>query len=149
MTRPAMPRPTTPLLTVDVVIELLDDPGRIVLIERASPPPGWALPGGFVDIGETVEQAAVREAREETGLVVTLVGLLGVYSDPARDPRGHTVSVVYIGQAHGMPRGGDDARAALAWDPEAPPPLAFDHARILSDYLQRCAAGSKPDLSRR
>lgn len=149
MTRPAMPRPTTPLLTVDVVIELLDDPGRIVLIERASPPPGWALPGGFVDIGETVEQAAVREAREETGLHVTLLELLGVYSDPARDPRGHTVSVVYIGQAYGVPRGGDDAREARGWDPEAPPPLAFDHARILSDYLQRRAAAPKPGLNRR
>lgn len=144
-----MSRPTTPLLTVDVIIELLDDPGRVVLIERASPPAGWALPGGFVDLGETVEHAAVREAREETGLVVALVGLLGVYSDPARDPRGHTVSVVYIGQAHGKPAGGDDARRALACDPAAPPPLAFDHARILRDYLQRRAAAPKPGLNRR
>jgi 8-oxo-dGTP diphosphatase len=130
-----MPRPQTPALSVDVVIELLDAPGHIVLIERRHPPPGWALPGGFVDIGETVEQAAVREAGEETSLSVALVALLGVYSEPARDPRGHSVSVVYVGRAHGEPRGGDDARTARGWDPQAPPPLAFDHDRIVSDYL--------------
>ena len=90
-----MARPITPALTVDVVIELTDRPDRpIVLIERRNPPAGHALPGGFVDVGETVEAAAVREAREETGLEVTLTRLLGVYSDPARDPRGHTVSIV-------------------------------------------------------
>jgi 8-oxo-dGTP diphosphatase len=131
-----MPRPKTPLLTVDVVIELLDAPGQIVLIERRHPPLGWALPGGFVDVGETVEHAAVREAREETGLSVTLVALLGVYSEPSRDPRGHTVSIVYVGRAHGQPQGGDDARTAQAWDPHAPPPLAFDHDRIVADYLR-------------
>jgi 8-oxo-dGTP diphosphatase len=131
-----MSRPQTPLLSVDIVIELLDAPGRIVLIERRNEPFGWALPGGFVDIGETVEVAAVREAQEETGLSVTLVALLGVYSDPARDPRGHTVSVVYVGRAHGEPHGGDDARAAVAADPDAPPSLAFDHADILADYLR-------------
>lgn len=131
-----MPRPVTPLLTVDVVIELLDRPGRpIVLIGRRSPPPGYALPGGFVDVGETVEAAAVREAREETGLGVTLKRLLGVYSDPARDPRGHTVSVVYVGEARGEPRAGDDAAQVLVTDPAQPPPLAFDHERILSDYV--------------
>jgi 8-oxo-dGTP diphosphatase len=130
-----MSRPQTPLLTVDVVIELLDSPGDIVLIERRHPPPGWALPGGFVDIGETVEHAVVREALEETGLSVTLVDLLGVYSDPGRDVRGHTVSVVYVGRAHGVPTGGDDARVAQGWKPESAPPLAFDHARIVADYL--------------
>jgi 8-oxo-dGTP diphosphatase len=117
------------------VIELLDAPGEIVLIERRHPPHGWALPGGFVDVGETVEHAAVREAKEETGLAVTLAHLLGVYSDPARDPRGHTVSIVYVGRAHGRPVGGDDARIAKSFRPESPPALAFDHDRILADYV--------------
>lgn len=139
-----MPLPRTPPLTVDIVIELVDRPGRpIVLIERRHPPPGWALPGGFVDLGETVEAAACREAREETGLEVRLTRLLGVYSDPARDPRGHTVSVVFVAEASGEPRAGDDAGAVQAADPAHPPPLAFDHARIVADYLKhkRAAAG--------
>lgn len=132
-----MPRPVTPLLTVDVVIELVDRPGRpIVLIERRHPPPGCALPGGFVDVGETVEAAAVREAREETGLDVRLKRLLGVYSDPARDPRGHTVSVVFVGEAGGEPRAGDDAARVRIVDPADPPALAFDHARIIADYRE-------------
>jgi 8-oxo-dGTP diphosphatase len=131
-----MALPRTPAVTVDVVIELHDRPGRpIVLVERRNPPPGWALPGGFVDLGETVESAAVREAREETGLEVELTGLLGVYSDPARDPRGPTVSIVFIGRARGVPVAADDARAVAVVDPAAPPPLAFDHARIVADYL--------------
>jgi 8-oxo-dGTP diphosphatase len=130
-----MPRPRTPEVAVDVVIELLDRPGRpIVLIRRDRPPPGHALPGGFVDIGETVEQAAVREVREETGLEISLGDLLGVYSDPGRDPRGHTVSVVYVATASGNPVAGDDAAAILVTDPAAVPPLAFDHDRILDDY---------------
>ena len=139
-----MARPRTPEVSVDVVIELEDRPGRpIVLIRRGSPPPGHALPGGFVDIGETVEQAAVREAREETGLDVSLGALLGIYSDPARDPRGHTVSIVYVATARGDPVAGDDAAAILVTDPEAAPPLAFDHDRILGDYLDwRRAAAS-------
>lgn len=133
-----MSRPVTPALAVDLVIELADRPGRpIVLIERRRPPPGLALPGGFVDIGETVEQAACREAREETGLDVQLVRLLGVYSDPARDPRGHTVSVVYVAEAAGTPRAGDDAARVRVTEPSDLPPLAFDHARILADYLDR------------
>lgn len=132
-----MPRPVTPLLTVDVVIALVDRPGRpIVLVERRNPPDGHALPGGFVDVGETVEAAARREALEETGLEVELTGLLGVYSDPSRDPRGHTVSVVYCGEARGAPAAGDDAARIAVVDPARPPPLAFDHSRIIEDYLR-------------
>lgn len=130
-----MPRPTTPIIAADIIIELLDQPGRpIVLIERKNPPHGWAIPGGFVDVGETLEHAAVREAEEETGLQVKLKALLGNYSDPKRDPRGHTVTAVYVAEAHGMPKGGDDARHAQAFDPLKPPTLVFDHALVLADY---------------
>jgi len=130
-----MPRPVTPLIAADIIIELLDQPGRpIVLIERRNPPHGWAIPGGFVDVGETLEHAAIREAEEETGLVVRLKALLGNYSDPARDPRGHTVTAVYIGEAYGRPRAGDDAGKAEAFDPLTPPQLVFDHGIVLGDY---------------
>ncbi len=133
-----MARPDTPLLTVDVVVESAATDGpAVVLVRRARPPLGWALPGGFVDVGETVETAARREVLEETGLVVTGLELLGVYSDPARDPRGHTASVVFIAGARGTPCGGDDA-AEAAWFPlQALPPLVFDHAEILRDYRLR------------
>ncbi len=145
-----MPAPVTPKLAADVIIELIDRPDRpIVLIERGHAPPGWAIPGGFVDVGEAVEHAAVREAREETGLEVHLVALLGVYSDPARDPRGHTASVVYVGHARGEPVGQDDAAGAGVFSPEAlPTPLAFDHARILADYLTFRRSGATAPLMR-
>ena len=141
-----MPAPITPPLAADVIIELTDRPGRpIVLIERRNLPPGWAIPGGFVDVGETVEAAAVREACEETSLEVRLIALLGVYSDPGRDQRGHTISVVYVGEAEGEPRAQDDARALDVLSPDRPPgPLAFDHARILADYRAFRVTGRVP-----
>ena len=143
-----MARPVTPLVAVDIVIELVDRPGRpIVLIERRNPPFGWALPGGFVDVGETLEQAAVREAREETSLAVRLEALLGCYSDPARDPRGHTVSPVYVAQATGEPAAADDARNLAVFDPERlPAELAFDHSRILADYRRWRTTGEAAPL---
>lgn len=131
-----------PLLTVDAIIEL---PAGIVVIERRFPPAGWALPGGFVEYGETVEAAAVREAREETGLDVRLTDLLGVYSDPSRDPRHHTVAVVFIAVASGIPVAGDDAGAArVCRCDELPQPLAFDHARIIADYVEYRRSGRRP-----
>ncbi len=136
-----MPRPVTPLVAADVIIEMADRPTRpVVLILRKNPPPGWAIPGGFVDVGETVEAAAVREAKEETGLAVTGLELLGCYSDPARDPRGHTVSLVYVAHARGEPAADDDAAEAGLFEIGCWPELAFDHARILSDYQARFRA---------
>lgn len=124
-----------PVPTVDVIIEMAG--GGIVLIERKNPPRGWALPGGFVDEGETLEEAAVREAAEETGLKVRLKCQLHAYSDPARDPRGHTVSVVFVAKADGVPVGRDDAaRAAVFTEDTLPEPIAFDHADILKDYFR-------------
>ena len=135
-------KPAPPVPTVDVIIEAGD---RIVLIRRKHPPPGWAIPGGFIDAGEKAQDAAVREALEETGLRVTLTGLLGVYSDPARDSRRHTISTVYIGKAEGMPSGGDDAaEARLFSERDLPSPLAFDHARILADYFRFKMTGERP-----
>lgn len=140
-----MPKPNTPLVAADTIIELSGHDGAVVLIERRNPPYGWALPGGFVDPGETVEQAAAREALEETGLEVRLEVLLGCYSDPGRDPRGPVVSLVFAGTAAGTPTARDDARRVAIVDPASPGvTLAFDHARILADYLRYCATGRAP-----
>ncbi len=128
-------RHRNPVPTVDIIIEFQDR--GLVLIERANPPPGWALPGGFVDYGETLEAAAIREAREETGLTVTLLGQFHTYSDPRRDPRQHTITTVYVAQGEGQPQAADDARRLAIFAPEQlPPVLAFDHSLILSEYLK-------------
>lgn len=121
-----------PFPTVDIIIEL---DSKIVLIKRKNPPHGWALPGGFVDYGESLEAAAKREAREETGLDIYNLQLLGCYSDPARDSRMHTITTVYIAQATGTAQAADDAaELGLFLPQELPSPLCFDHDRILSDY---------------
>jgi ADP-ribose pyrophosphatase YjhB (NUDIX family) len=125
-----------PVPTVDIIIAI--DSG-IVLVERVNPPYGWALPGGFVDYGESLEQAAVREAKEETSLDVELIGQLKTYSDPGRDPRQHTISTVFMARASGTPKGGDDAKQAQIYQQDNLPPLVFDHNKILRDYFIRIA----------
>lgn len=123
-----------PFLTVDIIIRM--GRGTVVLIERKNPPYGWAIPGGFVDYGESVETAARREAREETGLAVEELEQFRVYSEPNRDPRHHTVSVVFTAVAQGTPVAADDARRVKVFRvEELPENLAFDHARILTDYF--------------
>ncbi len=126
----------TPMLAADALI-LFD--GGIVLIRRENPPYQgyYALPGGFVEVGETVEEAAKREAKEETGLDIILLKLVGVYSKPDRDPRGHVVSICYLAQGRGDLLAGSDARSAEVFDPEDLPPLAFDHAQIIRDGLEK------------
>jgi 8-oxo-dGTP diphosphatase len=133
---------------VDVIIELSNGSKKsIVLIERRNPPLGWALPGGFVDVGECVERAAVREMAEETGLHVNLRRLLGVYSAPDRDPRGHTVSVVFIGDATGKPHAADDAKQVCVCGlGNLPKNLVFDHQLILNDYEHLLKTGELPPL---
>ncbi len=124
-----------PIPTVDIIIEVN---GGIVLINRKNPPYGWALPGGFVDYGESLEAAALREAKEETSLSVALISQLGAYSDPARDPRHHTISVVFIARAEGSPMAADDAAEVGLFDRGSiPKTMAFDHGKILRDYFNR------------
>ena len=133
--------PKTPYLTTDGIIELYEDDTfkGIVLIERSNDPKGLALPGGFVDVGERVEDALVREMKEETNLDVQISHLLGVYSDPKRDPRFHTASVVFIAKSQGQPQGGDDAKEAKLYTLEEIPmnQLVFDHSAILKEYLSQ------------
>lgn len=143
-----------PALTVDCIIELVDHPlhradrPALVLIERRYPPLGWALPGGFVDVGEPLSRAAVREAEEETSLQVELLEQLFTYSDPGRDPRRHTVSTVFVGRARGLPRAADDAQNLGVFTEDSLPALAFDHATVLADYFQWRRTGERPRPSR-
>ncbi len=123
-----------PLPTVDIIIEL-DDRG-ILLIKRKNYPFGWAIPGGFVDYGESLEDAAIREAKEETGLDVTLIRQFHTYSRPDRDPRHHSIATVYIAKASGKPSAADDAaEVGIFTKDNLPHPIAFDHAEILADYF--------------
>ncbi len=130
----------TPYLATDVIVRLWSGERfrGIVLVERRNPPVGLALPGGFVEVGESVEDAAVREIKEETGLDVRLSHLLGVYSDPRRDPRFHVVSVVFVGDAEGEPKAGSDAKGVRIFSLEDIPleKLVFDHRRIILDFLR-------------
>lgn len=146
-----MPEYRNPSPTVDIIIEIMDDRGRpgIILIKRRDPPPGWALPGGFVDYGESLEQAAVREAKEETSLDVTLRYQMHSYSAPTRDPRKHTITTVFVATAQGTPRAQDDAlEIEIVAPAHLDRPLAFDHEQIIQDYLSMKytpASGGKPE----
>ncbi|MBE9030024.1 NUDIX hydrolase [filamentous cyanobacterium LEGE 11480] len=139
-----------PAPTVDIIVEMLDRPDRpIILIERMFEPLGWAIPGGFIDYGESAETAGKREAMEEIGLEIELVELLGVYSAPDRDPRQHTLSTVYIATATGTPKAGDDAKQAHVlnlW--EIPKNLCFDHGKIVADYLKYRYYQQRPILGK-
>ncbi len=124
-----------PVPTVDIIIRYR---GGIVLIKRRNKPFGWAIPGGFVDYGESLETAAVREALEETSLIVTLKGQFHTYSDPGRDPRQHTISTVFIADGQGELQAGDDAAEARVFTRDSlPTPIAFDHGSILADYFSK------------
>lgn len=136
----------SPKPTVDVIIEVA---GGIVLIERRNPPLGWAIPGGFVDVGETLANAARREAREETSLAVELTELFHCYSDPKRDARLHTISTVFLGRSSGTPVAADDAKGIGVFAADAlPEPICFDHALILADYRTYRRTGTRPPPDR-
>ena len=141
-------RPVTPLIAADIIIELVDHPERpIVLIERKNPPHGWAIPGGFMDVGERLEVAAIREAKEEVCLDVSLKALLGIYSDPKRDDRGHTVTAVYVAEARGKPQAADDAKNLAIFEMDKlPEQLAFDHMQVLEDYRKFRQTGAVTEL---
>lgn len=132
----------TPKVAVDGIVKVFEEDGKfkgIVLIERKYFPYGLALPGGFVEVGERVEDALKREMEEETGLKVEIEKIHGVYSDPDRDPRFHTVSIVFVCRAFGEPKGGDDAKEAKIFKLEEIPfeKIVFDHGKILQDYLKK------------
>jgi ADP-ribose pyrophosphatase YjhB (NUDIX family) len=135
-----IPAHRNPAPTVDIIIQCNQG---IVLVKRRNPPVGWALPGGFVDYGETLEQAACREAKEETDLDVRLLRQFHSYSDPSRDPRHHTITTVFIAVADGQPLAGDDAALAEIFSLKDLPPLVFDHGRILSDFLAEGTVATK------
>lgn len=125
-----------PILTVDIIIEI--ESRGIVLIKRKNPPYGWAIPGGFVDYGESLEEAAIREAKEETNLDVKLVKQFHTYSDPKRDPRHHSISTVYVAKSKGKPKAKDDAlEIGIFTELNLPDQIAFDHREILNDYFKR------------
>lgn len=127
-----------PYPTVDIIIELEGREGSIVLVERKNPPHGWALPGGFVDWGESLEDAAIREALEETSLEVTLKRQFHAYSDPKRDPRFHTITTVFTATSKGEPMAADDAKnLGVFTEDTLPSPIVFDHALILQDYFSK------------
>ncbi len=135
--------PRNPFPTVDVVVERGD--GRILLVRRSNPPIGWALPGGFIDYGESAEAAARREVEEECGVGVLLTDLLGVYSRPDRDPRHHTLTVVYVGRSRDPVRPGDDAADVQEFSLDSlPEDLVFDHAQIVRDYAHLKETGTRP-----
>ena len=150
-----MALPTScPFPTVDIIITLPDHPEArpdrpvIVLIERRFPPHGWAIPGGFVDPGEPLHRAAAREAEEETTLKVELLEQFFSYSDPARDPRRHTISTVFVARASGEPKAADDAGRIGCYPIDQLPPLAFDHGQILADWLHYLRTGQRPPATR-
>ena len=145
MTRQTIPCPKcqneievyhNPIPTVDIIIEI--ESKGIILIKRKNPPYGWAIPGGFVDYGESLEKAAVREAKEETNLDVKLIKQFHTYSDPKRDRRHHSISTVYIAKGKGIPKAKDDAlEIGIFNESTLPEEIAFDHRAILKDYLRR------------
>jgi ADP-ribose pyrophosphatase YjhB (NUDIX family) len=125
-----------PIPTVDIIIEI--EPKGVVLIKRKNPPYGWAIPGGFVDYGESLEEAAIREAKEETNLDVKLVRQFHTYSDPERDPRHHSISTVYIAKAEGIPQAKDDAlEIGIFSELNLPGQIVFDHRSVLKNYFKR------------